>query len=146
MFKSSVIAAYTSLTLIPVVIEFLLWRYQRKTYAISNNDNSYYKCMFTSLNNWKCRQHIYTKMPCGSACSYMMLKDIVDFVSSATESVSLCMYLVTCYEICNALLDCHKQGKKVRVIVDERMWGCTSSKGRILMRYGAVNRVLLNFR
>lgn len=133
-----IIAAYTSLTIIPLLIEFYLRKYQRN-YTISNNNDTYYKCMFTSVNNSRCRQHIiYDKRPCGATCSYVMQKNIIDFISSATESISLCMYLLTSLEICNAILESHKKGKQVRVIVDERMWGCSGSKGRILLRHGNI--------
>lgn len=132
MISKPVVAA---LTLAPLLITFFL---RRKINDISNNyDNSYYKCKFISVTmNSECRQHIYDKVPCYAGCSLILLNEIIDFVSSATKSVSVCMYLLTSYEICNVILNCHTSGKQVRVIADERMWGCTGSQARILQRHG----------
>lgn len=135
MFKLAIV--YTSLATIPLLVEFFLKKYEKKNY-INCDNTSYYKCMFTSANNVKCRQHIYDKISCSATCSYNMLKNIVEFIQNSSKSISMCMYLLTSYEICNALIACHKQGKKVRVIVDERMWGCSSSKGRILQQNGNI--------
>lgn len=130
------IAAYLALTLTPLLIEFFL---RRKTNNISKKyDKSHYKCMFTSVKmNGECKQHIIDKVPCGADCALMLLRDITDLISSATKSVSVCMYLLTCHDISNEIIKSHRDGKKVRVIVDERMVGCTGSQARFLQRHGA---------
>lgn len=137
---SKLLMAYTTVTFIPLLIEFFLKNYYRKENQCFEN-NSNYTCVFTTVNSANCRQHIYDNAPCGTRCSLEILKSIVSFVANAKESVSLCMYLLTCTEICSALIDCHKKGKIVRVILDEKMWGCSSSKGRILRRCGKSRNV-----
>lgn len=129
-----ILAASTCLAIIPGLMEIILKKY-KKVYS-SVKDNSNYTCVFITPTNAKCRQHIYDKVFCGLSCSYVVLKDIVDFIASATESISLCMLLLTSHEICATLIKCHKEGKIVRVILDKRMWGCSGSKGIPLQRNG----------
>lgn len=131
-----IIITYTCLTVIPLIAELILKKYKNR-YNGSITNNNHYKCVFSTVNNIKCRQHIiYDKAPCGITCSYLMLQTLVKFITNAKESVSLCIYLLTSHDICSALINCHKEGKLVRVIVDKQMWGCSGSKGRILHKYG----------
>lgn len=127
---------YTCFTIIPLIAELILKKYKNRNIA-AVSDNSHYKCIFTTVTNAKCRQHIlYDKAPCGISCSYLILQTLVNLITNAKESVSMCIYLLTCHDICSALINCHKEGKLVRVIVDKQMWGCSGSKGRILHKYG----------
>lgn len=129
------ITLYSIITFSPLLIELFLKKSERKKISYMKDDSNY-TCTFTNFANTECRQHIYNNTPCGSTCSYNVLQSITNFVASATESVSMCIYLLTCKDICSALINCHKEGKQVRVIVDEVMWGCTASKGRILHKNG----------
>lgn len=136
MFFKLAIAAYVTLTVTPLIIEYFL---RRKTKRIPEQyDKGNCKCMFTSFKmNGECKQHIIDKVPCNENCALMILRYIVDLISSADKSVSVCMYLITCREIAEAIINCHKAGKRVRVIVDERMYNCLGNKAKIFQRNGA---------
>lgn len=133
MFKIAIIA-YTSITLFPLLVEFFLRKYE----SLYSRNNSYYTCYFSSIKNRECKQHIYKKAPCSASCSYIMLKNIVYFILSSKESVSMCLFLLTSSEVCDAIITCHNQGKKVRIILDDKMWGCSGSKGIILHKNGSI--------
>lgn len=141
-----VIATFTSLTLFPLLLEFFL-RKRETEISIADRNKHSYKCTFTSATNAQCRQHVYNNAPCAAHCSALVLKDIVNFISTATESVSICIFLLTSREICDALIEHHSQGKQVRAIVDQRMWGCSGSKGRILQSNGTdlINRPAIRY-
>lgn len=128
-------AGYSCLVIIPLLAEFLLDRFL-KNRAVHLKDNYEYKCVFTDAKNIKCREHIDIGIACGPCCSQKILQDIVKYILSAKESISMCMYLLTLREITAALVACHKAGKQVRVILDDEMCGCSLSQGRILLRHG----------
>lgn len=88
------------------------------------------KCMFFSSENLECRKHILAKAPCARRdCSHHKLQQLVHLLRKATTSIHLCMYLITCKQLSDALTDAHNSGIKVKAIIEEEM--STSSESRV---------------
>lgn len=92
---------------------------------------------FFWMENTECRKHFITKLSCDEKfCSYSKLQYIIDFILTATLSVDLCMYLVTITDIANALVQAHKKGIMIRIIVEEEMTSSSESKIQLLIQAG----------
>ncbi|GLG98345.1 Mitochondrial cardiolipin hydrolase [Gryllus bimaculatus] len=78
--------------------------------------------MFFTDKGAGCRQHIYDKSGCGNdGCAYSNIRRIVDFMNCARETLDVCIYLVTCHDLANAILKVHERGVRVRIIADADM-------------------------
>lgn len=121
--------SYLGFTFAPLLLHSY---YKRKLLSIKENKgntSSYnYMCIFITPANAYCRQHIFKKNPCRNTCSSNYLQFMVNFINAATESISICVYLLTLQEISEALCNAHMNGVLVRYIGDQEMSTCTGSQ------------------
>jgi len=46
-------------------------------------------------------------------------RKLVHYLNSATETLDICMYLLTCPPLTKAIINAHKRGVTVRMVIDE---------------------------
>ncbi|XP_075224303.1 mitochondrial cardiolipin hydrolase zuc [Lycorma delicatula] len=76
-----------------------------------------------------CRKHINIRKPCHqNGCAYNFLSKMVKYIEGAKKTLDVCLYLLTCEDLCNSILSSFKRGVYIRVITDCDMSLSTGSK------------------
>lgn len=123
-----------TLTVIPFLIKYF---YKQKI-----KKKSYYEAIFPRYEYHKCREHVNkrNKIKCNDLnCPRKFLDKILDFISSAKASVSICCNHITLQEVKEVLVKMHKQGIQVRIITDKEMLYATRSQNR---SFGIVGNIV----
>lgn len=110
--------------------------------------DKFFECQFFDADQVECRKHVVAREPCElKQCAYYKLKYLLAILDSATETIDLCMYLITCTDLAQALIAAHRRGVKVRVIVEEEMSTSSESKVQQLLTAGITvkSKVLSTF-
>lgn len=132
------------LTVTPLIVEYCFKKRGRKrVFDFSRDKKSDYEFIFTNANGSGCRQHIYMQCACSVRCCYNSLMYIVNVIKTARYSICMCMYLITSFEVAEALELVHKRGVKVRVITDNEMGSNPQSKIEFLKSKGNYLQLLI---
>lgn len=100
---------------------------------------NFFEYKFFDSNQVECRRHVVLKEPCNQKnCAFYKLQYILDILASAKDTIDLCMYLITCTDLANALIQAQSRGIKVRVIVEEEMSTSSESKVQMLIQSGII--------
>ncbi|XP_043516914.1 mitochondrial cardiolipin hydrolase isoform X2 [Frieseomelitta varia] len=115
----------------------ILWYLYRKVYNLwSNYTNTcevlkvqipesrqnISEVMFFTKESSLCRTHLNGEEVCSKDnCPVQYLRKIISYMDRATRSLDVCMYFLTCQLLSNAIVNAHKRGILVRVIMDRRM-------------------------
>jgi len=96
--------------------------------------------LFTQGNNncnSKMLQHIYTE-----GNSPLRITTVIkELILSARSSIMVTMYIFTCNTLCNALLEIHKKGVKIFVVVDSSMKNASNSRVLALQSAGIAVKI-----
>jgi phosphatidylserine/phosphatidylglycerophosphate/cardiolipin synthase-like enzyme len=133
------IVTAVSVAVIPAIINyFVKWRYKKKLKELklrkNKFDNSYYHCIFWTMENTKCREHMLNSIECGNNCSVTYLETIIRLLSSSKLSIALCMYHLTLKQITDALIEANNRGVNVRIITDAITFKMQHSKLKFLQK------------
>ncbi|XP_011144113.1 mitochondrial cardiolipin hydrolase isoform X2 [Harpegnathos saltator] len=75
--------------------------------------------MFFTTESANCRSHLATMEAClKPKCPVGYLRKIKNILDSATKSMDICIYILTCSVLRKAILAAQKRGVKVRIITD----------------------------
>lgn len=78
--------------------------------------------MFFTKESSFCRTHLTNKEIClKDTCSVQYLRKLENYINQAKESLDICMYMLTCQMLSNAIVNAHKRGVLVRIIMDRSM-------------------------
>ncbi|KAK1129697.1 hypothetical protein K0M31_019413 [Melipona bicolor] len=78
--------------------------------------------MFFTKESSLCRTHLNDEEICSKDnCPVQYLRKIISYIDRATRSLDVCMYFFTCQSLSNAIVNSHKRGVLVRVIMDRCM-------------------------
>lgn len=133
------VCAFLSGVAAPLILTYL---YSKKYKALLKElqykveDKSCVRVLATKLEGEDCYKHIRNRTVCGDRCAYKHILLVVSRIDLARHSVSLCMYIVTCGEIYEALLRAHQRGVRVRVVTDAAMAGVQGTKLSYLQNKG----------
>ncbi|XP_008545019.1 uncharacterized protein LOC103569481 [Microplitis demolitor] len=125
------ITIYTATGLITTELIWKLWKNYLRDKVLSIEDEDKDKedennkliseVFFFAEDSMGCRAHASRKRPCGSRCPINCINRIIHYMDSSTKTLDVCMYIVTCQEIINAISRAHKRKVNVRVIADASM-------------------------
>lgn len=112
--------AVTLLSIPPLLlIKYLDYKSNKLTNQLQQEVNKdQFKYMFVTHKNRLCSPHLNTRLICGTNCSYLYLKNILNLINQAQESVCVAMYHLSVDDIYHAILNAHNRGVHVRVIAD----------------------------
>ncbi|CAK9817636.1 Mitochondrial cardiolipin hydrolase [Anthophora quadrimaculata] len=80
------------------------------------------KVMFFSNEASLCRAHVISEEPClRDSCPVRYLREVESYINRAKRNLDVCMYTLTCQLLLNAIVNAHKRGVLVRIIMDHRM-------------------------
>ncbi|CAL1687022.1 unnamed protein product [Lasius platythorax] len=81
-----------------------------------------FEVMFFSKDATLCRPHLYRQELCRKTnCAVEYFRRIIDYLDSATDTLDICMYFLTCSSLVKAITKAHKRGVVVRIVLDESM-------------------------
>lgn len=67
---------------------------------------------------------------------FLFCSKMIKYVEGARKSLDICLYLLTCEDLCNSILNSFKRGVCVRVVTDCDMSLSTGSKMNELRKRG----------
>ena len=80
--------------------------------------------MFFSKDSSLCRAHINSKEAClKEDCAARYMRRLESYLNRAEQSLDVCMYIMTCESLSNAIVNAYRRGVVVRIIIDGRMSG-----------------------
>ncbi|XP_076680141.1 mitochondrial cardiolipin hydrolase zuc [Andrena cerasifolii] len=80
--------------------------------------------MFFSKDSSLCRAHTNSKEAClKDSCPANYLRRLENYLNRAEQSLDVCMYIMTCESLSSAIVNAHRRGVVVRIIMDGRMAG-----------------------
>ncbi|KZC11861.1 PREDICTED: mitochondrial cardiolipin hydrolase [Dufourea novaeangliae] len=83
--------------------------------------------MFFSRESSFCRAHVNNNEAClKSTCPVQYLRRMEGYINRAEKRLDVCMYVLTCQLLSKAIVNAHKRGVIVNIILDRRM-ACTDS-------------------
>ncbi|XP_017767277.1 PREDICTED: mitochondrial cardiolipin hydrolase [Eufriesea mexicana] len=83
--------------------------------------------MFFTKESSLCRIHFADKQTClKDSCPVRYLRKLESYIHQTTRSLDVCMYMLTCQLLSNAIVEAHKRGVLVRIIMDLQM-ACTDA-------------------
>ncbi|XP_070160616.1 mitochondrial cardiolipin hydrolase [Polyergus mexicanus] len=96
-----------------------LWYY----YVRNTRDGTkIFEVMFFSKESALCRPHLECRQLCRKAnCAVGYFRKIINYLDSATDTLDICMYFFTCLPLVKAIINAHKRGVVVRIVLDESM-------------------------
>ncbi|XP_076757609.1 mitochondrial cardiolipin hydrolase zuc [Xylocopa sonorina] len=78
--------------------------------------------MFFTEDSSLCRTHFISNIDCvKDNCSVRYLRKLESYINHAQQSLDVCMYILTCHLLATAIVNAHKRGVLVRVIMDRHM-------------------------
>ncbi|KAM0728797.1 Mitochondrial cardiolipin hydrolase [Formica fusca] len=81
-----------------------------------------FEVMFFSKESALCRPHLECRQLCRKAnCAVGHFRRIINYLDSATDTLDICMYFFTCLPLVKAIINAHKRGVVVRIVLDESM-------------------------
>ncbi|CAD6204757.1 GSCOCG00002962001-RA-CDS [Cotesia congregata] len=102
-----------------------LWKSYKKAKVCQEEEDENNKLIsevfFFAEDSMGCRAHASRKKACGSRCPINCINRIIYYMDNAKKTLDVCMYIVTCQEIINAISRAHKRKVNVRVIADASM-------------------------
>ncbi|XP_012226655.1 uncharacterized protein zuc [Linepithema humile] len=100
----------------------------------TKNEAKIFDVMFFSKDSALCR---FKMEPCAKPdCAVKNLRKIVDYFDSAMNTVDICIYFFTCPLLANAIVNAHKRGVVIRLIMDETMTHHDSSQNLLFYKAG----------
>ncbi|XP_014598257.1 PREDICTED: mitochondrial cardiolipin hydrolase [Polistes canadensis] len=88
----------------------------------SLNNEYIMEILFFTEDSVSCRMHLGANECCEKLdCSVANLNKLTNYLHCAKDTIHVCMYLFTCQILGNAILNAHKRGVVVKVIVDAGM-------------------------
>ncbi|XP_076160604.1 mitochondrial cardiolipin hydrolase zuc [Ptiloglossa arizonensis] len=76
--------------------------------------------MFFSKESSICRAHATYEIVChNDTCPVRYLRSLENYLSRAKQSLDVCMHMLTCKLLSTAIVNAHKRGIHVRVIMDQ---------------------------
>ncbi|KAG8184774.1 hypothetical protein JTE90_019370 [Oedothorax gibbosus] len=110
-------------------------------YNIPPSSKNVHKVIFFPDTGLPCRRflsgHACKDPRCYGVHHETSLTVLLSVINSCLHSLDVCVYMITCSSLGNALIECHERGVPVRVITDERnsgeegeMTGCQIGKLR----------------
>lgn len=124
---------------VPLFLKFLIkLKYKRPKQNLENNINSYfYHVLNRNHRNFNCVNHsLKETIECSDSCAILEINRLVSFISSAKNSISLCMYITTLKSVHEALIKAHERGVRVRMISDKIMLKEISARHKRLTELG----------
>ncbi|XP_018324107.1 mitochondrial cardiolipin hydrolase-like [Agrilus planipennis] len=125
MFSKLAVPLVISISVTPLILVLYL-KNRRKQKQVKDTDCI--KCIFITARNSDCRNHLMNNYTCSPSCSMTYLIEILKFLKSAKQTISLCMYMLTLDSVYETLVEAHNSAINVRVIADSEMSRNTSSK------------------
>lgn len=133
--KTKVIIATTGIFLTEVIWQLYkaYKRSQRKTVKVSDGCTKYscrdtedrakiFEVMFFSKDSALCRPHLNSQEFCTKTnCAVKYFRRIIHYLDSATGTLDICMYFLTSSILAKAIINAHKRGVTVKIILDESM-------------------------
>lgn len=120
--------SYAILTSLPLVLNFYHNRRIKSIKQGLQKDDSEYKFIIVTLNNFSCQNHIFKDIICGEKCSATYVKQLVEFFVSAKHTIMICMYLIKLVDLYDAVNESVKRGIEVKFITDPEMMACMRSE------------------
>ncbi|XP_058804256.1 uncharacterized protein LOC131671664 [Phymastichus coffea] len=111
--------------------------FQRKIQCRGGASKSIAEVLFFSEECERCRNHANTNKPCSLAsCPLRNLNKVIEYLGTATTSVDVCVYFLTCNVIIKAIIDLRRRNILVRVITDDESTGNDISQVLIMRKAG----------
>ena len=118
---------------------FYLWKWLSGKEKTTNSrrkqqqQNVFHEILFFPDNKLSCSAHLNEPGQCkNSNCRYSheetSLSNMMKYLKSARKSLDVCVFTITCHELANAVVDCHRRGMTVRVITDSEQVDATGSQ------------------
>lgn len=104
-----------------------LWTKPTNTCAISKADvnepkQNISEVMFFTRDSSLCRAHVACEEVClKNNCPVRYLRKLEHYINQAEQSLDVCMYMLTCQLLSMAIVNAHKRGVLVRIILDQTM-------------------------
>lgn len=101
-----------------------LWIKSRTTCNICNRDvrelkQAIAEVMFFANESKSCRVHVSSDLICDkAACPVRYMRKLEDYINQAGRSLDVCIYMLTNRPLVNAIINAHKRGVCVRIILD----------------------------
>lgn len=104
-----------------------------KQYEDTEDSAKIFDVMFFSKDSTLCRPHLYNQKLCKKTdCAVGYFRRIIDYLDCTTDTLDVCMYFFTSLPLVEAIINAHKRGVIVRIILDESM---TQNDGSQTMRF-----------
>ncbi|XP_014472364.1 PREDICTED: mitochondrial cardiolipin hydrolase [Dinoponera quadriceps] len=92
-----------------------------------------YDVMFFSERSQRCRYHLKTLKSCGKPdCSVGYLRKIIDLLGSATHTLDVCIFSLTCQFLREAIFAARERGVGVRFITND---STMTNAGTTVLKY-----------
>ncbi|XP_033187310.1 mitochondrial cardiolipin hydrolase isoform X2 [Bombus vancouverensis nearcticus] len=99
--------------------------------------------MFFTNESILCRTHFTTEMTCPkNNCPVRYLRHIESYMNNAKQSLDVCMYMFTCHSLSNAIVNAHKRGVLVRIIMDRQMGSNDAAQTALFYNNGIAIRLI----
>ncbi|XP_017884817.1 mitochondrial cardiolipin hydrolase isoform X1 [Ceratina calcarata] len=109
-----------------VLVSEIVWYFSKKLYSrmIRNRDvreleRNIAEVMFFSKESKSCRVHVSGDLSCDrDTCPVRYMRKLESCINQAGRSLDVCIYMLTCQSLVKAIVNAHKRGVLVRVILD----------------------------
>ncbi|XP_067004322.1 uncharacterized protein zuc [Anabrus simplex] len=145
---SKVIYVVFPLIIIPISY-YAYVKYKKR--CVTPPEEIVYDIVFFTDKGAECRGHATAQLPCpkinsdeekaGVECVAKYIRKIVSYIERTEETLDVCIYLLTCHDLANAILEVYKNGRKVRLIADADMINESGAQIKRLRRAGVPVRM-----
>ncbi|KOC68726.1 Mitochondrial cardiolipin hydrolase [Habropoda laboriosa] len=98
--------------------------------------------MFFSNESNLCRAHASSDEIClKDCCPVRYLREVESYINRAERSLDVCMYILSCQLLSNAIVNAHKRGVFVRIIMDRHMASNESAQTALFYNNGVPIRL-----
>ncbi|XP_034938606.1 mitochondrial cardiolipin hydrolase [Chelonus insularis] len=106
-----------------LVISELVWhliKKYRNNLQLTDNKKTISEVLLFSDASKYCRNHAFGN-PCNNECPAAKLKQLISYLDSSMHTLDICMYVITCQSIAEAIIRAQRRRVDVRIIVDAGM-------------------------
>ncbi|XP_029170261.1 mitochondrial cardiolipin hydrolase [Nylanderia fulva] len=105
-----------------------------KQYKNTKDKAEIFEVMFFSKDSTLCRSHLTCQEICEKTdCAVGYFRKLIDYLDSATDTLDICMYFFTSLYLTTAIINAHKRGVIVRMVLDESTLPHNSGKPIMLL-------------
>ncbi|XP_054008874.1 mitochondrial cardiolipin hydrolase [Hylaeus anthracinus] len=113
----------------------------RKT-CVHESKRKILEVMFFSIESSLCRAHAANDKMCHKEnCPVRYIRKLVNYIDCAEKSLDVCIHMLTCQSLANAIVNARKRGIAVRVILDRSKAVNDASQTAVFHSNGVVIRM-----